>query len=258
MADWRKAASGGSDWRMQAGGAQGGPSGDEPINPEAYIPPAETPVDPREIELRQQESEHRKRALASSLSGGQSMGSAPKAEREAFQERLPTGAVAEALSVARGASGPFGAHLDEAAGVLKSGSLSGPDYEREKRLAQQTIDAATGHMPAGPIIGAVALPQPSSAIGRVGLNTVLGASEGVGEAESLKDAPTEAMKKAAVTAILSILTEGAAKSAKGMGSNLSNRETASRQALKAAGLRGGIGSQLAKRGSSWASPFVLL
>ena len=248
MGDWRKTA-GGGDWRTQAAyesHATGGGSPDTAERPRVVEPPAETPIDPHEVALREADEQQRRTQLAASLSHGQSLAAAPEAERKAFLERQNTGAAAEGLSLARGASGPFGAHLDELTGAAKSGSFSGPEYEREKAKAQATIDAATGHAPLGPIIGAMMLPQPASAAGRVALNTGLGASEGVGEAKTLQGAPTEAAKKAAVAAVLSILSEGIAKGAKG--SEGAMARGAENQALKAAGLRGGIGSQQAKMG----------
>jgi hypothetical protein len=253
VSDWRETAKGG-DWRkraMSSGGAEGGPSSDEPLNAEADIPVAPPPKTPAEMQRDAEEAQYQKNVDANSLTRGQWLQDLARRDPDAarkFVNRRDTGAAAELLSVARGASGPFGAHLDEMAGAVKSGHISGPEYEREKRLAQQTLDAATGHAPAGPIIGAMMLPQPSSALGRVALNTANGASEGFGDAQTLDKAPTEAMKRAAVAAVLSVLGEGISKGARSSGENITDRTTASRQALKAAGLRGGISSQLAKRG----------
>jgi hypothetical protein len=259
VSDWRKAAAE-ADWRMQAGGAQGGPPGNEPINHDADVYPPETPIDTREVQRRESEAEYKRQALANSMSGGQWLADLGKRDPEAarrFSDRQNVGAVADVLSVARGASGPFGSFLDEAAGAVKSGHVSGPEYERAKGDALQTVDAATHKTPIGPIIGAMMLPQPSTVVGRVALNTVNGAAEGVGGAKSLEGAPTEAMKKAAVAMILSILSEGVAKGAKGGGENLTDRTTAARQALKASGLRGGLNSQLAKRGMDEADALEL-
>lgn len=223
--------------------ATGGGSPDGAERPRA-ADPAPTPIDPREIQIREEEAEHEKQSLANAISGGQYLHDLGKRDPKAaqrFSDRQGVGAAAEMLSLARGATGPIGAHLDEIAGAVKSGHLSGPEYEREKGLAHQTMTAATRHAPVGPVIGAMLLPQPASALGRVGLNATVGASDSLGEARKFDGATTDAMKKAAVAAVLSALTEGAAKAAKGSGNFMSR--AAEEQALKAAGLRGGITNQ---------------
>lgn len=249
---WRERAKPADDWRSRAKAADvhasSGGHPDSAPTPDMEQPET-TPIDPREIEIRQADEEQRKRQLAASLSHGQSLASLPEDERRAFEERGNVGAAAEALSFARGATGPLGSHLDEISGAVKSGSFSGPEYEAEKRKAGEVMNIATRRNPVGPIVGAMMLPNPSSAAGRIGLNAVEGVSEGFGEAEHLDSGSIPAaLKKAALSAVLTSLTEGAAKSAKAGGSNLTDRTTAARQALKASGLRGGISSQLAKRG----------
>lgn len=230
------------------GGASGGPGGSEQVKPLIRRQP-EPEEDPA---LKAANEQHERERMANEMSHGQwlsSVGKSDPAKAENYANRRDVGAAAEMLSVARGA--PFvGSHLDEMAGAVQSGSLSGPEYEKKRDLARQTLDAAVSHAPVGPLVGSALLSpaMPKSAFGRIGLNTAAGASQGFGEARTLDQAPRKALNDAIVAAMLSSLAEAASKG--GIAAEPAMRKGAETQALKAAGLRGGISNQAQKMGLS--------
>jgi hypothetical protein len=153
--------------------------------------------------------------------------------------------MAELLSMLSGApiAGPF---LGEMTGAVKSGSFSGPEYEAEKAKADAVINAARAHSPSGPLIGSFALPLPKTPIGRIGLSAAQGGAQGVGDSKKLdSDALKAGGSEALKAAIGSMLAEGANKSGGALEQGM--RSGAESQALKAAGLEGGITNQVQKR-----------
>lgn len=232
------------------GGAMGG-GGSDARPQKQLLTPKPVELDPQDVQRREQirrdEADYRKHQLANSLSNGYSTYALEKenpAEAKRMQRYGDTAAMAEVLSMASGA--PFiGSSLGEITGAVKSRALSGPEYERERNKAEATIRAAQRHSPAGPIVGSFALPLPKTPLGRIGFNTAQGATQGVGEAKSLREIPEHALRGALVGALSSTTAELAAKGGAGLESKM--RSGAEGQALKAAGLRGGITNQVQKK-----------
>lgn len=105
-----------------------------------------------------------------------------------FEERRNTGNAATFLS---GASGvPFvGPFLDEIFGVTKSGKLSGPEYDKARQEAIDTIKAANNYSPMAKTAGSLLMPMPASALGRIATTGLAGAAEGAGGAPTMAEVP---------------------------------------------------------------------
>jgi hypothetical protein len=199
-----------TDWvDAPEGGAEGG-SGSDSVPSKRLIRP--TPVateSPTQKAARELQS---KQQLATEMSHGQWLSELGKREPDAakkYLDRQNTGAAAEALSLARGTP-LIGAHLDELAGAAQSGSISGPEYEKKRDLARQTMDAAQSHSPSGAAIGSLAFApfQPTTALGRIGLGTAEGASEGLGNAPDMAHALKPTLAGAGTGLATSAVGEG--------------------------------------------------
>lgn len=232
------------------GGAMGGGGSDSaPSKP--LLAPKDVALDARAVEVRERkraaEQEYRKFQLGNAMSGGQLAADLAKRDPAAFkrfQEYGDTGAMAEALSILSGAP-LIGSLLDEATGAVKSRAVSGPKYEAERNKAKAVIDAAQSHSPAGPVIGSFALPLPKTPVGRIAFGGAQGALQGAGDAESLPAVPGAMLREGLKGATSNALSEGIAKGGAGLEQTM--RSGAEGQALKAAGLRGGITNQVQKK-----------
>lgn len=227
---------------LSEGGAEGGAPDSAASKPLIDVKPE--PIDPVRAAA---EAQQKKTQLASEISGGQSLKGLSQKDLEAYRDRMDTGTAADALSVLRGA--PFvGEHLDAITGAAQSGALSGPEYEKKRDLARQTLDAAVSHSPKGPIVGSLLLgpKMPASVPGRIAMGTAQGLSQGIGEPATLDAVtPWSLLKHGAGGAALSTMAEGLNYG--GSGAEQAMKNGAETQALKAAGLHGGITNAARKK-----------
>lgn len=230
-------------------GATGGPSANEPRETtdltsqtlQGGPTPQEDPIEKAAREKLKYEQ------LYNSMSNGQWLAHQPPDKQEEFLNKTNANALGQGISVARGV--PFvGSHLDELSALLQTKSGSGWEYEKKRDEARRAVNDAVSKNPAGPLIGSLALSgyMPSSSLGRIGFNTLAGASEGIGSAPTMSKAPMNALKDAGTAALLSSALEGGYKVGQKIGPAM--ERGAENQALKGAGLHGGIGSQQAKMG----------
>lgn len=193
MADWREEASSAPDWRAEAeGGAEGGGGSDRMPSKPLIRPSSKAPTGPQAAEAE----EKRRMALAvSGMTGGQNLASLPEEQRDAFNTKSAEKALGQGIAFARGV--PLtGAHIDELSALFQTGSTSGGAYDKKRDEARRAVNQAVAENPALPHVGSMAFAplQPESAVGRVALSTMAGASEGAGAAPTMKDAPDMALK----------------------------------------------------------------
>lgn len=220
-----------------------GPAAHQPTGPAPLLEPPEDSADKAARER------HEKQALANSLSGGQWLQDVSKRDpiaAEQFVNKQNEGALGSLIAAARGV--PFvGSHIDELSAALQSRSLGGEDYNKKLEAARGAVNQSVKANPVLPVATSLAfLPaMPGSALGRVAFNTAAGASEGIGAAPSLKEAPGSAAKDAVASAITTALLEGVTRGGNAVGTAM--ERGAESQALKAAGLRGGISNQVQRK-----------
>lgn len=225
------------------GGAEGGAEG--PSKP--LLPRGGNVPEPADQKARREKYEHE--LGGAELSGGQSLSSMPEADRKAHEDYENASVGAKVVATARGLP-IVGAHLDEVAGALQSGGVSGADYEKKRDAARSTVDASVRQNPRLPIAGSFAPGSgPANAIGRILLGTAAGASEGIGEAPTMSQAPKMGLIGAGAGLGMSLVGEGLRSSGGYLGAKkqgvldktAADTERAAQKAFASA--RGGLGAE---------------
>lgn len=145
----------------------------------------------------------------------------------------------------------IGSHIDELSALLQTGDASGQKYKEKRDDARKAVSDAEAEHPLMPLAGSMAFAPfaPESAAGRVALSTAMGASEGVGEAPTMKEAPAAGAVGGGVGLGVGLLGEFLRSGGKYMGSKREGveqkvRDDARKSADKAfASARGTVGQR---------------
>lgn len=193
MADWKKLPDvKQASWKdlpdvSHQTGASGGPGGSEAL---AEPPPMPDGPSPDEMAAEEAESKRKMAGAVAGMTGGQNLASLPPEKQDAVNTKSTEGALGEGIALARGV--PLtGAHIDELSALLQTWKAGGPEYESKLKDARGAVNDAVSRNPTLPAIGSLAFAPaaPSTALGRIGLGTAIGASEGLGAAPTMKEAP---------------------------------------------------------------------